>query len=243
MRTALGQKTIISHRCLSGAEPENTLEAFRASVARGIEAIELDVRQTGDGVVVVSHDSAAGGGAIACSTYAELATQAPGLCTFAEALNTIPSQCPLDVEIKVPGIESAVLHELGLRRGTRERGTGDLVVTSFRDETVARVKALDPRVCAGLLLGQGRPGKGMRARLSELFPARRLRRCSSDFVAPNWRLLRFGFLWRMARLGYPAYVWTVNEPELTRRLLRHPAVAAVITDLPLEAMALRAGLQ
>jgi glycerophosphoryl diester phosphodiesterase len=234
----LGQKTVFSHRGLSGGEPESTLEAFGASVARGVEAIELDVRQTADGVLVVSHDSTAGGGSIARSTYAALATRVPGLCTFGEALNMIPSKCLVDVEIKVPHIERGVLHEL-----ERKRGTGDFVITSFRDETVARVKALDSMVRVGLLLWEGRPRHRIRTRLSEFFPARRLRRSNSDFVAPNWRLLRFGFLRRMARLGYPVYVWTVNEPELMKRMLQHPDVAAVITDRPLEAMALRAGLE
>ena len=234
----LGQKTVVSHRGLSGGEPENTLEAFGASVARGVEAIELDVRQTADGVLVVSHDSTVGGGSIARSTYAALATRVPGLCTFGEALNMIPSKCLLDVEIKVPDIERGVLHELELKRET-----SDFVVTSFRDETVARVKALDSMIRVGLLLGEGRPKHGIRARLSEFFPARRLRRSQSDFVAPNWKLLRFGFLRRMARLGYPVYVWTVNEPELMKCMLQCPDVAAVITDRPLEAMALRAGLE
>jgi glycerophosphoryl diester phosphodiesterase len=234
----LGQKTIGSHRGLSGGEPENTLEAFGASVARGVEAIELDVRQTADGVLVVSHDSVAGELPIADSTYARLAARAAGLCTFAEALSAIPSECLLDVEIKASGIEKEVLHELDLKRKT-----SCYVITSFRDETVARVKALDPAVRVGLLLGKGTPKHWIRTRLSEFFPARRLRRSNSDFVAPHWKLLRFGFLRRMARLGYPAYVWTVNEPELLKRVLQYPQVAAVITDRPLEAMALRAELR
>jgi len=45
----------------------------------------------------------------------------------------------------------------------------------------------------------------------------------------------------MARRGYPVYVWTVDEPALMKRLLGDRGVAAIITDRPLEAMALRAG--
>lgn len=231
-------KLVVSHRGVSGDEPENTLEAFRASVARGVEAIELDVRRTADGVLVVSHDTTAGGGSITDSTYATLVNRVPGLCEFGKALKTIPSSCLLDVEIKVPGIEAKVLAELA-----RGRGRGSFVVTSFREETVARVKALDPSVRAGLILGEGRPKEGVGARLSEFFPARRLRRCGSDLVAPNLKVLRCGFLSRMQRLGYPVYVWTINEPEVMERMLRHPGVTAIITDRPLEAMAVRASLE
>jgi len=231
-------KVVMSHRGVSGDEPENTLEAFAASVARGVEAIELDVRRTADGVLVVSHDATVGGGSIAASTYAELAARAPGLCTFGQALETIPSPCLLDVEIKVLGIEAEVLDELKLMREK-----GDFVVTSFHDQTVARVKALDAGVRAGLILGEGRPKEGIRARLSEIFPARRLRRSGSDLVAPNLKVLRCGFLRRMRRLGYQVYVWTMNEPRLMKRMLRQPGVTGIITDRALEAMAVRAELE
>jgi glycerophosphoryl diester phosphodiesterase len=222
---------------VSGDEPGNTLEAFAASVARGVEGIELDVRRTADGVLVIAHDPMLGGCAVAQSPYEELVAVTPSLCTLGEALEVVPRVCHLDIELKVPGLEADVLEAL-----EPKREKGDFVVTSFLDETIARVKALDPDVQAGLILGEGRPREGMRARLSEYFPARRLRRSVSDLVAPNLRVLRCGFLLRMRRLGYPVYVWTVNQPDLLERMLRHPGVTAVITDRPLEAMAVRAEL-
>ena len=44
------------HRGARGLFPENTIEGFRATIALGIDAIELDVGMTADGVPVVSHD-------------------------------------------------------------------------------------------------------------------------------------------------------------------------------------------
>lgn len=207
-------------------------------MARGVEAIELDVRQTADGVLVVAHDPMVGGCAITLSAHAALVAGVPSLCTFAEALDVIPPACFLDVELKVPGIEAEVLFDLGLKRDPSA-----FVITSFHDETVAGVKALDPSVRAGLILGEGRPREGVGARLSEFFPARRMRRCGADLVAPSHKVLSCGFLRRMQRLGYPVYVWTVNEPGLMKRMLRHPGVSGVITDRPLEVMALRVALE
>jgi len=46
------------HRGARGLFPENTLDGFRATMALGVDAIELDVCMTADGVVVVSHDLA-----------------------------------------------------------------------------------------------------------------------------------------------------------------------------------------
>jgi glycerophosphoryl diester phosphodiesterase len=44
------------HRGARGLFPENTIEGFQATAAMGVEAVELDVGMTSDGVVVVSHD-------------------------------------------------------------------------------------------------------------------------------------------------------------------------------------------
>jgi glycerophosphoryl diester phosphodiesterase len=48
--------TIIAHRGLAEGLPENTLAAFRQSIANGVTIIELDLRVTRDGQIVVVHD-------------------------------------------------------------------------------------------------------------------------------------------------------------------------------------------
>lgn len=44
------------HRGARAMRPENTLPAFRYAIARGVDALELDMAVTKDGVIVVSHD-------------------------------------------------------------------------------------------------------------------------------------------------------------------------------------------
>jgi glycerophosphoryl diester phosphodiesterase len=46
------------HRGARGLFPENTMEGFAATLAVGVDAFELDVAITADGVPVVSHDAA-----------------------------------------------------------------------------------------------------------------------------------------------------------------------------------------
>lgn len=48
---------IVAHRGLEEGVPENTLAAFRQSASRGIKIIELDLRTTRDGHIVVIHDA------------------------------------------------------------------------------------------------------------------------------------------------------------------------------------------
>src|SRR6516165_11510542 len=44
------------HRGARAMRPENTLPAFEYAIAQGVDALELDMAVTKDGVIVVSHD-------------------------------------------------------------------------------------------------------------------------------------------------------------------------------------------
>jgi glycerophosphoryl diester phosphodiesterase len=48
---------VIAHRGASRAANENTIEAFELAVAMGVDGIELDVRRSRDGCLVVHHDA------------------------------------------------------------------------------------------------------------------------------------------------------------------------------------------
>lgn len=46
----------MAHRGVCQIAPENTLEAFRAAYHTGIEGLEIDIRMTQDGVILIHHD-------------------------------------------------------------------------------------------------------------------------------------------------------------------------------------------
>ena len=48
---------VIAHRGASRDAPANTPAAFEAAIAVGADAVELDVRRTADGVLVVHHNA------------------------------------------------------------------------------------------------------------------------------------------------------------------------------------------
>src|SRR5512139_2686581 len=52
----LPRPTIFAHRGASAYAPENTLAAFQMAIQQGADALELDVKLTADGQVVVIHD-------------------------------------------------------------------------------------------------------------------------------------------------------------------------------------------
>lgn len=51
---------VVAHRGDSWSQPENTVAAIAAAVAAGVDAVEIDVRVTADGVPVLLHDATLG---------------------------------------------------------------------------------------------------------------------------------------------------------------------------------------
>lgn len=230
---------VISHRGRTdaGGPRENTLDAFRAAVALGADGVEMDVRQTADGALVLHHDPTIAGVPIGRVSLGDVraAGRRAGyeVPTLGETLTALPASAWLDVEIKEPGYEAAVLAAV-----TAARPAGRAVVTSFRPGCIAALRKAGADVPLGLLVA-GPGGIGALVGAGGAAAALRAHRAGADFLAPHWRLAYRGGL--TADDGArSAWVWTVNSPRMLRRLLTDPRVAAVITDRPALAMSLRA---
>ena len=105
---------ILGHRGLSSSHLENSLEAFSAALAAGMDGFELDVQPTRDGVSVILHDedlhrTANGGGILRQMKVAELPALKNGepLPRLADALD-LPARL-INVELKgEPGWQQAL---------------------------------------------------------------------------------------------------------------------------------------
>jgi glycerophosphoryl diester phosphodiesterase len=226
---------VIAHRGASAEAAENSLEAFEKAMQVGSDLIEFDVRRTRDDQLIAFHDAAVGGHLVHQLTREEIHLQTgitPPLLN--DVLDVTKGRVGLDVELKEAGYTDLVLDAV------RRRFEPDqLVITSFIDSVVAEAKRSAPAIQAGLLVGRARPQHLLRTRLSELFPARRARACGADFIAMHFRLADLGALTRADESGFPAYIWTVNDPDRLRRYLVDAKIRAVITDVPRQALELR----
>ena len=231
-------KLVVAHRGATQRAHENTLSAFEAAVECGSDMVEFDVRRTGDGALVVHHDASVGGKLISALTLPEAfaCARAAGfdLPTLEQVLLALRRRIWLDVELKEEGYEEEVV-ELILDHYPPD----GFRVTSFCDASVARLRRFFPQVKTGLLLGVASPKWGAITRISELFPGGRQRRSQASFLAPHYRLLKFGFLERAEKMGMELFIWTVDDASLMDFLLRQRVVAGLITNRPDVALEVR----
>src|ERR1022692_3165827 len=168
---------VIAHRGASREAPQNTPAAFEAAIALGADAVELDVRRTADGVLVVHHNASRRGMPLALITYptlVRLSRHEPP--HFETVLDLCAGRIAVDIEVKEPGYEAEVI-EAASRRFPRDQ----LLYTSFEESVVSAIKHLDPQARCGLLLGPGR----LRSRTQryEGLPFDLAERCGADLLA------------------------------------------------------------
>jgi glycerophosphoryl diester phosphodiesterase len=227
---------VIAHRGASREAPENTPAAFEAAIALGADAVEMDVRRTSDGVLVVHHNASRRGVPLTMLTYSglvRLSGHEPP--RFEEILDLCAGRIAVDIEIKETGYEAEVIEEAS-RRFPRDR----LLYTSFEESVISTMKRLDADARCGLLLGPGRLRS--RAQRYEGLPFDLAERCGADLLAVhqwlapirrrNRRVAGTGLLAEAQARGFPILVWTVDGPQRLRSYLADGRVAGIITDLP-----------
>lgn len=224
---------VIAHRGAWGraapnAPAENSLEAFEAAIALGADMIELDVRRTRDGRLIVFHDAYVRGvptGSLRHDALRVKGTESrPPL--LADVLALARDRIDLDIELKQPGYIEEVIALL------RPFGLDCCLITSFLGEILFEAKMLAPQVRTGLLIRAG-----VRRALATRLPATR-----ADCLVLHRRLADAPALARAAAAGVPCLIWTVNTPPTLDRYLSHAAVEGVITDRPALALERRANL-
>jgi glycerophosphoryl diester phosphodiesterase len=154
-----GPIVLLAHRGGSGPWRENTLEAFAGGLRLGADGVELDVRRTSDGRLVVHHDAEiAGIGAIHTLRADELPPWVPGLD---EALATCAG-ATVNVEIKNAPVEPGfdpdetatgeVVAVLAASSGSAGDAPAHVLVSSFWPASLAAVHAAAPEIPIGLLV-------------------------------------------------------------------------------------------
>ncbi len=229
---------VIAHRGFSGRYPENTLRSFREALKLPVDAIELDVRRTKDGVLVVIHDETIdrttnGKGRVRDLTWDEIRKLDAGLwkgSAFAgeriprleEALELIGGQKVVFLEIKEPDTVGQVIETL------RQLGAFSWVkIGSFHSQAIAAAKKLAPEISSSLI-GSAKVGTN-----DETFAAfiKEALACGANSVTVNYAGLTPERIRYCHQRCIFVGTWTVNDMETAKRMIAM-GVDAIASDFP-----------
>ena len=237
---------VIAHRGASGQAPENTLAAIHKALDIGVDMIEIDVRQTRDGAIVLLHDrtlnrTTNGKGRVAKQTLKEVqaldagswfdprfATE--GVPTLEEAMQLIDGQCGLLIEIK----DGDLLHPIFCKRLVRliqqHKAHSWVVVQSFSTKVLRAVYRLDPAIELNKLIHYAVPGLPVyndgTVRFGNVFADRLTTAVNLNSRHFNRRVVR-----KLRTHKRATYLWTVDDPEAMQRLIKLKA-DGIITNYP-----------
>ena len=237
---------IFAHRGASAHAPENTLAAFELALEQRADAIELDVKLSADGQVVVIHDATVdrttgSHGRVKDLSLAQLKALDAGslfsdqykgesIPTLAEVFEAVGKRTFINVELtnyKTPrdelvGTVCALVKQFGLQ----ER----VIFSSFFASNLTKARSLLPEVPRGLLAFDGPLGAWARS-FGFAFGKYQALHPSLKDVTPEQ-------VQRVHRLKRRIHVWTVNAADDMRRLFRWD-VDAIFTDDPQLAVQVR----
>lgn len=241
---------IFAHRGASAHAPENTLAAFELALTQNADGIELDVKLSADGHVVVIHDltvnrTTGAHGRVKDMPLAELRSLNAGsffsqnfanekIPTLEEVFESVGKRTFINVELTNYSTPHDHLVESACMLVKKFNLQKRVLFSSFYASNLSKAMSYLPDVPCGLLARGGILGAWAR---------------SFGFVFGRYQALHPKFrdvspeqVQRVHRLKRRIHVWTVNRAEDMRQLF-HWGVDAIITDDPQLAVQVRGELK
>ena len=233
------KNVLFAHRGLhSSVRAENSLSAFAAAVEAGY-GIELDVRLSKDGELVVFHDNTLDrvcgvSGKVIDFTADELSSlslsgTADGVPRFSEVLSLVDGKVPLLVEIKEDAGDSKVSSAAAKMLAEYK---GKFIVESFNPLSIKNFKAHLSGVPCGILCESYVKEEKLRKPLYYLLGTMLTNfLCKPSFIAFNHKHYKSLAL-RIARKLYktPTFAWTVRSEEEERAARKHGFDSVIFED-------------
>ncbi|NWG09840.1 MAG: glycerophosphodiester phosphodiesterase [Nitrososphaerales archaeon] len=215
---------IVAHRGASAYEPENTLRAIEKAIELGANMVEVDVRPSKDGHIVVIHDDSVdrttnGEGYVKNMTLKELKKLDAGIGervpTLQEVIGAVRRRVVLVIEIKVLNFEEAVV-----RTVEKEGMEKEVMITSFYHPVLERVKKIDSIIKTGVIF------KCHPIRSAELALNAR-----ADVLFPEYKYTSKEMVEEARKSNLEIYPWTVDDQALADRFIKM-GVNGIVTNKP-----------
>jgi glycerophosphoryl diester phosphodiesterase len=218
---------VIAHRGASAGQPENTAAAFRRALELGVDAIELDVQVSRDGVPFVFHDQSLRRltgvvGRAAARPWAELARLRIGgtdpIPRLADVLRLTRGRAVVQIELKAGVPVGPVVG--AIRSARAEAG---VILASFSPTLVRAAARLAPAIPRMLISDGNRPPATLARQLSSLH--------AGGLSVDHHAVRDAAWLQFFQARGFAVWCWTVNDPPMMRRLARWGA-NGILSDNP-----------
>lgn len=230
----------IGHRGAAGYEPKNTIRSFQKAIKLGADAIELDVRSTKDGALVVIHDATVsrttnGCGFVSDYSFGNLRKLNAGggqaVPSLEEVLERFAKRVVINIELKVEGIAEQILTLL-----RKHNAVSHTIVSALDD---SENDSDDTSNWIDLLWMKRKEPELKIALLVEKEEALERAITIADRVYPGWiwainpsrRIINPARIQRIQNAGASVLVWTVNDPEEISRL-KSWGVDGIFSDYP-----------
>jgi len=197
----------VGHRGAKAYETENTLESFRKAIELGANAIELDVRRSRDGKLIISHDDNlkkvfGKDRQINMATFEELkqlsSDRVPAL---EDALFFIDKKVDkILIELKETGYEKKVLDII-----KKQRLKDRVIIVSFHEESLSNINKLDSEIEKGLIY------TNFASKIRD--PARSAIKLNARYLVPLYRFVHTKDIERAHENNLKVIVWTINTKE------------------------------
>lgn len=133
-----GRMLRIGHRGAPGHAPENTLASIEKAIEFGVDVVEVDVRRSLDGYLMIMHDARVDRTTGRRGYVHELTRdEMSGVPTLADVIETVNGRAAVMVELKVRGIVKEALGAVGLHPA---------YLASYFHSEMLRVRELAPEM-------------------------------------------------------------------------------------------------
>lgn len=211
---------VLGHRGSPLEEIENTIPSFRKAIENGADGIELDIRVTTDGVLVVSHDNSlkrvyGSDTAVESSTYEEVKKAAPQIATLPEVFDAM-GEIYYDIEIKADqpvDYRREVVTLLAEELARRENLCHKIMISSFNPLAMQQFAYLTKKRFEMAVIYDGPPttlpffmrhGEG-----------RHFFKCT--FLKPKWDIAASE---KKRKKKYEVCPWTVDTVETLEEMIK-----------------------
>lgn len=214
----------IGHRGAAGLAPENTLASIEQAISLGLDLVEVDVRQTCDGHLVILHDERVdrttnGTGLVSTMPLLALRELDAGagqrIPTLGELLQTAHGRIGLILELKVPGLAAQAYESV-----QRSAFTGPVIYASFIQNELCSIREADPQAQTMVLFS--------RWVKDPVAVAQHVRATHAGFC---YRVVTKSVIETCHQRGLVAFVYTVNERQDIQKV-KSLGAEGIISDFP-----------